>query len=92
MTEEEYRRDALAKGYIEPIQKTWGADHGNELHTHEQSAYLLIKEGTATLGVDTSVGVVSTTLAAGSTIEVPAGCRHFEQAGGAAVRFLVATK
>ena len=92
MTEDEYRRDALAKGYIEPIQKTWDTDHSNELHTHEQSAYLLIKEGTVTLGVDTSAGVVSTTLEPGSTIEVPAGCRHFEHAGGAVVHFLVATK
>ena len=92
MTEEDYRKDAAVKGYAEPVDKTWDATHSNELHTHEQSAYLLIKAGTATLGVDTTAGLVSTTLEPGSTIEVPAGCRHFEQAGATAVQFLVATK
>lgn len=92
MTEEQYRKEALAKGYIEPVQKTWDTGHSNELHTHEQSAYLLIQEGTATFGVDASAGVVSRTLEPGCTIEVPVGCRHFEQAGAVPVKFLVATK
>ena len=42
--------------------------------------------------VGTAGGMVSTRLEPGSTIEVPAGCRHFEQACDAAVTFLVATK
>lgn len=92
MNENEYRGDAAAKGYGEPITKTWDASHSNDLHTHEKSAYLLIQEGNATLGVETAAGLVSTTLAAGSAIEVPAGCRHFEQSGGAPVTFLVASK
>ena len=92
MTENEYRQDAAAKGYGEPIVKTWEGNHSNDVHTHDMSAYLLIQEGAAILGVETAAGLVSTTLAAGSTIEVPAGCRHFESAGGSAVKFLAATK
>ena len=84
--------DAAARGYGEPISKTWDPSHSNDLHTHDKSAYLLIQEGTATLGVETAAGVVSTTLAAGSTIEVPAGCRHFEKASAGPVKFLAATK
>ena len=79
-------------GPMPPIEKTWPGGHANEMHTHEQSAYLLITSGSATLGVETAGGVVSTRLEPGSTIEVPAGCRHFEQACDAAVTFLVATK
>lgn len=92
MTENDYRSDAAARGYEEPVLKTWNSGHSTDIHTHEKSAYLLIKDGTATLGVETAAGMVSTTLAAGSTIEVPAGCQHFEQATDVAVQFLVATK
>lgn len=92
MNEERYRGDATARGYGEPMLKSWDAGHCTDVHTHDRSAYLLITQGTATLGVETAAGMVSTTLEAGSTIEVPAGCRHFEQAGSAAVRFLAATK
>lgn len=92
MHENDYRADAASKGYGEPVAKSWAAGHSNELHTHDQSAYLLILEGTATLGIDTAAGLVSTSLQAGSTIEVPAGCRHFEQAGCLPVKFLAAKK
>ena len=92
MTENDYRADALAKGFWEPVAKSWSAGHRTDTHTHDQSAYLLITEGTATLGVETAAGMVSTNLGPGSTIEVPAGCRHFEQAGAAPVTFLAALK
>jgi quercetin dioxygenase-like cupin family protein len=92
MTENDYRADALAKGFGEPVAKSWSAGHSTNTHTHDQSAYLLITEGTATLGVETAAGMVSTNLGPGSTIEVPAGCRHFEQAGAAPVKFLAALK
>ena len=92
MTENDYRTNAAARGYSKPIAKTWDAGHSNELHTHDQTAYLLITEGTATLGISTAAGLVSTNLEAGSTIEVPAGCHHFERAEEAPVTFLVATK
>ena len=69
-----------------------GYHERTDTHTHDQSAYLLITEGTATLGVETAAGMVSTNLGPGSTIEVPAGCRHFEQAGAAPVKFLAALK
>jgi quercetin dioxygenase-like cupin family protein len=92
MTENDYRSDALSKGFGEPIAKGWNAGHSTDTHSHDQSAYLLITEGTATLGVETAAGMVSTNLEPGSTIEVPAGCRHFERAGAGPVMFLVATK
>jgi quercetin dioxygenase-like cupin family protein len=92
MTENDYRADARSKGFGEPVAKSWSAGHSTDTHAHDQSAYLLITEGTATLGVETAAGMVSTNLGPGSTIEVPAGCRHFEQAGVAAVKFLAALK
>ena len=92
MNETDYRADALAKGFGEPLAKSWSAGHSTDTHAHDQSAYLLITEGTATLGVETVAGMVSTNLGPGSTIEVPAGCRHFEQAGEGPVKFLAALK
>jgi quercetin dioxygenase-like cupin family protein len=92
MHETDFRTDAANKGYGEPVAKSWAAGHSNELHTHDRSAYLLITEGTATLGIDTAAGLVSTKLEPGSTIEVPAGCRHFERASDIPVKFLAATK
>lgn len=92
MTENDYRNDAAARGYGKPIAKIWDVGYHTDTHTHDQTAYLLVTEGTATLGVETTAGMVATNLEAGSTIEVPAGCHHFEQAGAAPVKFLVATK
>ena len=92
MTENDYRKDASAKGYGQPIAKSWDVGYRTDTHAHDQAAYLLITEGTATLGVKTAAGMVATSLEPGSTIEVPAGCQHFEQAGAVPVKFLVATK
>jgi mannose-6-phosphate isomerase-like protein (cupin superfamily) len=92
MNETDYRADALARGFAEPVAKSWSAGHSTDTHAHDKSAYLLITEGTARLGVETAAGMVSTNLGPGSTIEVPAGCRHFEQAGDAPVKFLAALK
>jgi mannose-6-phosphate isomerase-like protein (cupin superfamily) len=92
MNETDYRADALARGFAEPVAKSWSAGHSTDTHAHDKSAYLLITEGTAKLGVETAAGMVSTNLGPGSTIEVPAGCRHFEQAGETPVKFLAALK
>jgi hypothetical protein len=92
MTEDDFRRDAAAKGYAEPVEKTWDAGQLNSGHTHEHTLYLRIATGTMILGIETDAGLVTTSLTPGGTIDVPADCHHSEQAGPEGVTFLVASK
>ncbi|MEJ1995190.1 MAG: cupin domain-containing protein [Limibacillus sp.] len=88
MTEQEYHADLRAKGYSPAVEKTWEAGRLNDDHTHEGDLYLLILEGEMVVGMEGK----DQRLTPGETCEVPGGLTHSEQAGGAGVHFLVATR
>lgn len=90
MTRDEYLKDAAARGYAEPVEKSWEAGRVNAMHTHDGALYLLGLEGEMTVAYDD--GAPTDTLTPGATVEVPGGVVHEERAGPAGVRFLVAVR
>ena len=92
MTEDHYRRDLAAKGYADPVEKTWEAGLFNDTHDHAQALYLRIATDEMTLEVEGENGSRKVTIGPGETIEVPGGCRHSERAGPQGVTFLVASR
>ncbi len=89
MTEDEYRADALAKGYDEPNAKSLDAGWAVDEHTHDRSFYLLITGGEVKVACD---GGPEQTYRTGDTIVVEAHQPHTEYAGPEGVQFLVAGK
>lgn len=93
MTEDEYRDDLRAKGYADPIKKTWEAGLTNAEHQHPHALYLWISAGEMTLETRGARGAVETVILGPSeTIEVPALANHVERAGASGVTFLVARR
>ncbi|MEK9673159.1 MAG: hypothetical protein VW268_11760 [Rhodospirillaceae bacterium] len=93
ITEQSYRTLAEAKGYGDPMQKTWEAGLYNEPHTHDVALYLWIISGDLTLELADDTGALDlTTIGPGETIEVLANLLHTERPGADGVSFLVARK
>lgn len=88
MTLEDYRADLKAKGYAEPVEKSWEPHRLNDTHTHDVDLYLFILEGEITV----SGPGYATTCRPGDTVEVPGTEDHVEQVGEPGVRFLVASR
>jgi quercetin dioxygenase-like cupin family protein len=88
MTLDEFRRDAAAGGFADPVDVTRDPDCVMGDHEHPFDAFALITQGDITLevaGVQTRYGV-------GDFFRLPAGTRHAERTGPQGVHYLAARR
>ncbi|MEQ8603192.1 MAG: cupin domain-containing protein [Marivibrio sp.] len=90
MTPDDFRKEAAARGFEAPIEKSWEAGRVNAMHTHDGALYLLGLAGEMTVVYDD--GSPPVVLGPGATVEVPGGVVHEERAGPDGVRFLAAVR
>lgn len=88
MQEQEFRAQAKADGYDEPIEKTWEANLKLDMHTHDFSAMLYILEGEFIIVREDS----RTSYGPGEHCQLDAGIRHTETTGDSGARGLVSRK
>lgn len=88
MDEQGYRADARARGFEEPVAKTWDAGLVNDTHTHDADLFLLIRAGEMVV----ECGGGSRLCRPGDTILVAGREPHVERVGPAGVTFLVARR
>jgi quercetin dioxygenase-like cupin family protein len=92
MTEDEYRRDAAARGYDAPVQKAWRAGRFNDWHVHPFCLYVYVQSGEMTLQLEGPDGPETVVCGPGEAVEVPVNMRHTERIGAAGTRFLSAPR
>ena len=88
MTEQDYRRQAAAEHFAEPVLVQRDASYSLGEHDHPFEAFALIFEGEITL----QVGGVRTTYGPGETFRLAPHTPHHEAAGPQGVRYLSARK
>lgn len=88
MTEHEFRELLAARGYDEIRETDYAPWSGNELHTHDFSALLMVLEGEFILASEDG----SETYLAGQTCDVPAGTLHAERTAGLGARVIAGIK
>ncbi len=75
MTEHEFRRLLAERGYEEIRETDYRPGSANELHAHEFSALLLVREGEFILELEDR----DETFGVGQVCDVPAGTVHAER-------------
>ena len=87
-TFEEFKKQSLAAGFDEVLERRWAADTVIEQHTHSFSVQAIVTEGEMWL---TSHGDTKH-LTAGSRFELSQGVPHSERYGAQGTTFWVARK
>lgn len=88
MTEEEFKQQALEKGFGEPYVKEYPPHEDGEMHTHDATVMAMVTRGEFTLALQGG----STTYTPGASCELAAGTLHCERTGDEGASLLIATK
>ena len=88
MTEEEFRKLAVKKGYGEVKFQEVDSDHEEEMHKHQHSVLSLVLSGEFSMQTDKGIKIFK----AGDLCENPTGTMHKEWTGPEGGSFLFAKK
>lgn len=83
---EAFKRDLIADGYLEIVEKTIEPNHVIDLHSHPYDVRALVLSGSATIACS---GEAPRVYRAGDILEVEAGREHTEHYGPDGYAFLV---
>jgi quercetin dioxygenase-like cupin family protein len=83
---EAFKRELIADGYLEIVEKTIEPNHMIDLHSHPYDVRALVLAGSATIACN---GEAPRVYRAGDILEVEAGREHTERYGPDGYTFLV---
>ncbi len=88
MNEEQFRQQLQEQGYSEAQSLEFEPNWGNDMHTHDFSAFAFVLSGEFTLVTEDG----SVTHQSGEACKLAAGTLHSEQAGASGVTILIGKK
>ena len=86
--EADFRAQATAQGFPEPMPAPRAALLNNDTHTHDFTAFIIVLDGEFTVTTDAG----ATTYGPGETFTIVAGTPHAERAGSAGANLLIARR